>query len=468
MKKVISLILMLCCILSLVACGNTDVEPTDTTSSQEQTDNNSSNVEPTEKPSQSDEKLGAFSKSATLAETVMVDEGGVKITATGLSYNNYAVELELTIENNSGKDLSFVSGSMGYSCNSVNGYMVADGYLNCDVASGKKANDAISFSYDALMLYGINEISDIEIGFDMSDDDYNHTYSGPRQVKTSAFDSHNYSKNYYQDTIKSRAAMNTFTYDITYFSQDNLYNKSGIKLLSSGLMVNRDGDMALLLELENTTSEIVYVSTSDIALNGLIVTSSTWSSDAINSGKRCIVDVDISSLLDSEYWEIYGIKTIGSISLSLTQRNSDGNNLTEAVPVNIVVPNTKLEFDASGTEVYNANGLRIVSKTVLEDSSEYSADMYVLLLAENNSGKTLSIDDVYDSLSVNGFMTDYSYYSKELRNGESAVLEIKLWESSLEDNKISSVSDVKEVELGFEIKEGRNTIDTPVIKISFE
>lgn len=468
MKKIISLILMLCCILSLVACGNPDVEPTDTTSNQEQTDNSSSNVAPTEKPEQSDEKLGTFSKSATLAETVMVDDGGVKITATGLNYNNYAVELELTIENNSGKDLSFVSGSMGYSCNSVNGYMVDAGYLNCDVVNGKKANDVISFSYDTLMLYGINEISDIEIGFDMSDDDYNHTYSGPRQVKTSAFDSHDYNKNYYQETITSRAAMNTFSYDISHFSQKCIYDEGGVRLLSSGLMVNRDGDTALLLELENSSDELIYISTADIAINGLLVTSSIWSSDAINPGKHCIVDVDISSVLDSEYWDVYGIKSVGSVSLTLTQRNSDGNDISEAVPVNVVIPNTKAEYDASGAEVYNNNGLRIVSKTVLEDSAEYSADMYVLLLAENNSGKTLSIDDVYNSLSVNGFMTDYSYYSKELKNGESAVLEIKLWESSLENNKISSVSDVKEVELGFEIKEGRNTIDTPIIKISFE
>lgn len=94
--------------------------------------------------------------------------------------------------------------------------------------------------------------------------------------------------------------------------------------------------------------------------------------------------------------------------------------------------------------------------------------MYVLLLAENKSGKTLTIDNVYDSLSVNGFMTDYSYYSKEIKNGEIAVLEIKLWESSLEDNKITSVSDVKEVEIGFEIKEGRNILDKPTITISFE
>lgn len=83
-------------------------------------------MKPSESPKQNDEKLGTFSKSAALAETIMVDESGVKITATRLSYNNYAVELELTIENNSGKDLSFISGSMGYSCNSVNGYMVAD------------------------------------------------------------------------------------------------------------------------------------------------------------------------------------------------------------------------------------------------------------------------------------------------------------------------------------------------------
>lgn len=468
MKKILSLLLILCLIFSLVACGsNTDNEGS--AGNEQQTENNSSETTPSdEKPVQSDEKLGTFNKNASLAETVMVDEGGVKITATGLNYTNYSVELELTIENNSGKDLSFISGSMGYSCNSINGYMVSNGYLNCDVANGKKTNDTISFSYDGLMLYGINEIADMEIGFDMSDDDYNHTYSGPRQVKTSAFDTHDYSKDCYQETITSRAAINTYDYDITHFSQDALYDVNGVKLLSSGVMINQDGETALLLELENTTSDMVYVSTSDIAINDLVVSSSTWSSDAINPGKRGIVDVEISSVLDSEYWSIYGIKEVGSVALSLSQRNSDGNDIADKTSVEIIVPGVKAEYDVTGDEVYSNGGLRIVAKTILEDSSEYSSDMYVLLLAENKSGKTLTIGDVYDSLSVNGFMTDYSYYSKELADGECAVLEIKLWESSLEDNKIGSVSDVKEVEVGFEIKEGRNTIDEPVIKIIFD
>lgn len=467
MKKLLSLLLGLCLIFSLTACGsNTDNEGS--AGNGQQTENNSSETTSSEeKLEQSNEKLEIFNKNASLAETVMVDEGGVKITATGLNYTNYSVELELTIENNSGKDLSFISGSMGYSCNSINGYMVSEGYLNCDVANGKKANDAISFSYDELMLYGISEIADIEIGFDMSDDDYNHTYSGPRQVKTSVFDAHDYSKDCYQETITSRATMNTYDYDITHFSQDALYDVNGVKLLSSGVMINQDGEAAWLLELENTTNDMVYVSTSDIAINGLVVSSSTWSSDAINPGKRGIVDVEISSVLDLEYWSIYGIKEVGSVTLSLSQRNSDGNDIADKTSVEIVVPGAKSEYDATGDEVYNNGGLRIVAKTVLEDSSEYSSDMYVLLLAENKSGKTLTIDDVYDSLSVNGFMTDYSYYSKELADGECAVLEIKLWESSLENNNISSASDVKEAEIGFEIREGSNTIDEPVIKISF-
>lgn len=471
MKKIISLLLILCCIMSLVACGKKNGETGSATSDRSedsQSESGTSEPESSEPSEPSDEKLEPFSQDATLSETVMVDENGVKITATGLSYNNDGVALELTIENNSGKDLSFISGSTGYSCNSVNGYMIADGYLNCDVANGKIANDSISFSYDAMMLYGIHEIADMEIGFDISDADYNSTYTGPRQVKTSQYDSYDYSKDCYQESITSPAAMNTFAYDINSFSQDALYDVNGMKLLSSAMMINQDGESVLLLELENTTEDMVYVSTSDIAMNGLVVNSGDWSSIAINSGKRAIVDVDLSSILASEYWEIYGIEDVGSVTLSLSQYDMDGNEIAEKTPVEIVISDKEASYDASGDEVYNNGGLRIVAKTILEDSSESSSDMCVLLLAENQSGKTLSIEDVYGSLSVNGIMTDYSYSSKELKDGESAVLEIELQASSLEDNKITSTSDVKEVEISLEIQEGDNMFDEPVITISFE
>lgn len=186
-----------------------------------------------------------------------------------------------------------------------------------------------------------------------------------------------------------------------------------MKLLSSGVLRNKNGETALLLELENTTDSMVYVSSSDIKINGLVVSGSTWSSDAINPGKRRIAEVELSSVLDGEFWSTYGITEVGSVSLSLEQSDEEGVTLAEKTPVTIAIPGASAGFDAAGKEVYNSNGLRIVFKAVQEDASDWSDDLYVLLAAENSSGKTLTIDDVYDSLSVNGFMTDYSFYNSD-------------------------------------------------------
>lgn len=453
-KKILSVLLAFALLIILPACGGPADEPPTT--------------ESTSIPNfsaQADKTMGRFDTDAILAETVLTDEGGVKITATGLTYTAYSADLNLTIENNSGKNLSFVSGSLGYNCNSINGYMIDGGYLNCDVANGKKANASIRFHYDALMLYGIDEIADMEIGVSMTDDDYNTTYTGPCQLKTSVAETHDYGTDHYQNTITSGAAMNTYGYEMVHFSQDTLYDKNGVKLLSSGVMTNREGETALLLELENATGSVVYLSTSDIAINGLLVNSSTWSSNAINPGKRCIVDVDLSDVLASPYWNVYGITQVGAVSLSLEQCNADGFEIAAETPVEIVVPDVNASFDGTGTEVYNSNGLEIMFKDIVKGPSDYSSDLHVLLLAENNSGKTLTIHDVYDSLSVNGFMTDYSYYGQELEDGQSAVIEIKLWESSLADNQISSASDIQEIEFGLEIVEGYTAIDEPTLTL---
>ena len=415
----------------------------------------------------SQQSLGEFRTEATLEETVMLDEGGVKITATGLIYSSYAAELDLTIENNSGKDLSFISESVGYSCNSVNGFMVDDGYLNCDVANGKKANGTISFSYDELMLYGIDEIADLEIGFDMSDDDYNHTYSGPIQLKTSAYETHDYSTDHYQETITSGAAMNTYGYEMICFNQDSQYDRNGVKLLSSGMMKNSDGSTALLLELQNTTDSMVYISTSDIAINGLTVEPSTWSSDAVNPGKCRIVDVQLSSVLEPENWDIFGITEIGSVSLSLGQRNGEGREIAPKTSIEIVVPGVNAGYDAAGTEVYNKDGLRIVAKAVQEDSASYSDEMYMYLLAENRSGKTLTIGDQYGSLSVNGYMTDCIGFAQELEDGQAAVLSIWLMSSSLEQNQITSPEEIQEIEFTLEVKDGYTTVDESELTIQY-
>ena len=409
--KFLSILLAMVLLVNLAACSSADAPGSGAGSQPAATGDAASSTSDGNAAEQSEATLEPFNRNAALDETVLVDDGGIKITATGLTYTDYSAELALTIENNSGKDLSFVSGSLGYSCNSINGYMIDDGYLNCDVSNGKKANEVIEFGYDALMPYGINEIADLEIGFNITDDDYNSTYTGPRALRTSAADAHDYGTDHYQQTIASPAAMNAYEYEVVYFGQDAVYEQNGVKLLSSGVLRNKNGETALLLELENTTDSMVYVSSSDIKINGLVVSGSTWSSDAINPGKRRIAEVELSSVLDGEFWSTYGITEVGSVSLSLEQSDEEGVTLAEKTPVTIAIPGASA--GAAGKEVYNSNGLRIVFKAVQEDASDWSDDLYVLLAAENSSGKTLTIDDVYDSLSVNGFMTDYSFYNSD-------------------------------------------------------
>lgn len=106
-----------------------------------------------------------------------------------------------------------------------------------------------------------------------------------------------------------------------------------------------------------------------------------------------------------------------------------------------------------------------ITATGLIDTA-YSVDLQLTI--ENNSGKALTIGDVYGSLSVNGFMTDHSYYSQELGDGQSAVIEIKLWKSSLADNQISSVSDIQEMEFGLEMKTNNTTIDELTLALMLE
>lgn len=470
MKNIVSTFLTTVLILSLAACGTSDDLPSQEENS---TDIPSSQTEApeelkTDEPPQTagDAVLPVFQKTATITETVLVDECDVRITATELGYSDYSAELALTIENNSEKDLSFTSNTVGYGCNSVNGYMVEDGYLNCDVAAGKKANDTISISYDTLMLYGIFEIADMEIGFNISDSDYNHIYSGVGQVKTSASDSYAYDLPSYRESIVSEAAQNTYHYAVPYFSDEVLHEQDGFAVVSSGLMINRDGEEALLLEVVNSSAEPVTAVTSGICLNGLSINSSAWSYDTINPGKTGVVNLVLSRMLNSSHWDAYGIKDVGTVSLTMHFQNADGKDLSTPAVISIVNPDGTSSFDKEGQEVYHANDIRFVMKGVAGETAE-GGDMDILLLVENNRTDRISLREVYDSFSVNGYMMDCTMSSAAVEGGACAAFVIGLRETDLEENKIAAPDDLEEIEFSVNIEdEHGNEIEEAKISIN--
>lgn len=407
-----------------------------------------------------------FQKTASIEETILYNSEDILITATELGYTDYSADISVVIENNSEKNLTFISNSIGYSCNSVNGYMIADGYINSSVAAGKKANETLSLSYDMLRLYGIFEIADIEIGFDISDDEYNHIYTGPCQIRTSIADQYDYQRQSYRETVVSDGAAGYFGYTIPYFSDKALYDQGGIKVASSLFMEKNDDGSAVLLEVENNAEQSVRATMADIYLNGLGVYSGTWSSMNINPGKKGILDLDFLTLLADELRDAYGIQSVGTVTLTMEFENQEGEKIGDPAMITVENPNAVSEFSQEGEEVYNSDSIRIVMKDVIEDDSEYSGDMYVLLMVENKTSENITITDVYDSLAVNGYMMDSIISPVNIKGGSSTIMKIQLWQSDFEKNSIEDISDISQVEIGIRVMQGDHIIEETKLDMS--
>lgn len=406
-----------------------------------------------------------FDPSAAIEETVLVDESDIKITATGIKYTAYDVKLSLAIENNSDQDLSFYSGTSGYNCNSINGYMVDNGYLNADIAAGKKSNETVSFSVDELTLLGFDDIADIELGFSITDSNYDdYLQTGPRQIKTSIADSYNYETDTYRQAVANNVLDGTFGFTLDCDSEEVVFDQKGIRVISQTLVTNSSGEQILLVEVENTTADMVYISIGNVALNGLSVQSGTWSTDWISAGKRRIIAMNLSNMLDESYQAAFGLEDIGQITYTFEPKDIDRDTLVIPQTLALTVPGGNTSYDASGEELYQEDGIHIVSKGLVPDSFELSDDIHLLLLVENSTSEQLTFDVDYDSVSVDGYMTDFICYSRTVAPGSSGVLDVELMGSSLEENGIAELENISEVELTVEARnDSYKTIAKPVV-----
>lgn len=278
------------------------------------------------------------------------------------------------------------------------------------------------------------------------------------QVKTSIADSYDYSLDTYQKSITSGILESVYDCSIDYFAEDELYNQGNIRIISEALMINRDGEKILLLEVVNDSSDDIYGCLADISLNGLAVRSGTWSNEAINPGTRCIMDLSLSSLFKADYWDTFGITEIGEIAFSFIVDDEDYNEIIAPQELHVVLSDTTAALDDSGEELYQGDGIRIISKGIVKDPSDYSDDVHMLFLVENTSSSDVYVDLSYGSLSINGFMTDEITYKTGIAAGGKGAVIVEVSGSSLEDNGITGMDEIEEAEVTFEVTNGRYDI----------
>lgn len=410
-------------------------------------------------PEPSNESPEVFNTSYTILEPVTSeDESGIKFTLSDLTYENNEIVLSADIENNTDQNLSFRTPNV-----SVNGYMIDSGHINVDVGPGKKASDSVSISFDELSLYGINEVAEMQVELDVENEEYDTVYSDMLKVTTSLDETYDYDFDSYQEAIMSSDVTTKFGYTVDYYSDDILYDQSDIKIVSSVLLTNSMGNQNFFIEVENNSSDIIQAQTADIIVNGIDFSDGNWSTDKIFAGKRAILTFSVDYIIDSAFLEPLNITSINDFSFMLTILDNNDNDLVPEQGVELKIAEN--EVDTSGTELYNANGIRIINKGIVTD--EYD-DIHILLMIENNYSSEIIISDEYDSFSINDYMSDYIMYSEHIKANTYGLIDIQVPQSYLEDIGLSSADDILNAEIILDIEDSDyNTVDNPTLTMSF-
>ena len=258
-----------------------------------------------EKPKESESP--AKQKDVTIEEEVLFDQGGVRITAKSFNpKGTFGPEIKLLIENESAKSVTVQARK-----SSVNGYMI-ETMFSAEVAAGKKANDALTFSNTDLKTAGITTIADMEFSFHIFDSETWDTVfdSDLISVKTSAAEGFEYS---YDD------------------SGDQVYSGNGVEIVVKGLSAADSWlGPSVLVYISNESGQDITVQARDVSVNGFMV-EAIFSCD-VCAGKHA---VDTVTFMKSELEE-NDIQDIEDVELSFHIFNMDTwDTIVDTPPVTI-------------------------------------------------------------------------------------------------------------------------------------
>lgn len=229
-------------------------------------------------------KDGKEAVTVTIEEQVILDEAGIKITATEYSTDTILGEgIKLQIENNSDRDCT-----VGCDALIVNDYNISDLFAS-EIAAGKKANEVMYLSSPELNAAGIDVVGKVEMYFHAYDSDYNDMFTNVySEIKTSEYEN--------MDTKVDDAGT-------------ELYNEGGIRIVGKTVDENSFWGTAILLYVENTSGRNAEIQVESMSINGYMM--DPIYSAVVYDGKKNIDEITIFS----SDLEANGITSIDEIEL---------------------------------------------------------------------------------------------------------------------------------------------------------
>ncbi len=282
---------ILCVIISafmLAGCGSSSsasTEKKDIVKSEETTTQTTETTTEETAAEEQTEETSTDSEAVTIEEQVLVDQDGIKITATGYETDSiWGDGIKLLIENETDKDVT-----VGCTALIVNDFMISDLFAS-NVAAGKKANETMYLMSSELKAAGIESVGQIEVYFHVYDSGSFDSLFDTEcvTIKTSAYEN-----------------MDTTADD----SGTELYNEGGIRIVGKTVDENSFWGTAILLYCENTSGKNVGISVDDMSVNGFMMT--PYFSTTVYDGKKSFDDI---TLMSSEL-ESNGIEAIEEVEL---------------------------------------------------------------------------------------------------------------------------------------------------------
>lgn len=225
-------------------------------------------------------------------EQVLVDQDGIKITATEYVTDSiWGDGIKLLVENNSVKDYT-----IGCDALIVNDYMITD-LFSADVAAGKKSNEVMYLSSTELKAAGIDTVGQIEMYFHAYDSNWDNLFKNVySKLETSEF-----------------ANMDTIPND----EGQELYNANGVRIVGKTVDENSFWGTAILLYIENTSGQNVGINVDNMSINGYMMT--PLFSTTVYDGKKSIDDITIMS----SDLEANGITSVDQVELKFHIYNAE-------------------------------------------------------------------------------------------------------------------------------------------------
>lgn len=228
----------------------------------------------------------------SINEQVLVDQDGIKITATEYVTDSiWGDGIKLLVENNSAMDYT-----IGCDALIVNDYMITD-LFSADVAAGKKSNEVMYLSSTELKAAGIDTVGQIEMYFHAYDSNWDNLFKNVySKLETSEF-----------------ANMDTTPND----AGQELYNANGVRIVGKTVDENSFWGTAILLYIENTSGQNVGINVDNMSINGYMMT--PLFSTTVYDGKKSIDDITIMS----SDLEANGITSVDQVELKFHIYNAE-------------------------------------------------------------------------------------------------------------------------------------------------